>query len=95
MSILLLLLYNNIKAAVFLEFYSVQLPCLNLVTTFISLTGTIELSCNVTADSTLTIYSYECSVTPGDGPLDTVLCSIDGGSMEPCTCSIISISSVV
>ena len=60
-------------------------------TYLISLTGLI-LSCNVTADSTLTVYSYECSVTLGDDPLDTVLCSIDDGAMEPCKCSIISIS---
>ena len=65
-----------------------------LVTANISLTDPIEISCNVTADSTLTIYSYECSVTLGDRQQDTLQCTIDGVSMEPCECSV-AVGSVI
>ena len=32
----------------------------------------------------MTVYSYECSVTLGDGQQDTLVCTVDGTPREPC-----------
>ena len=44
----------------------------------------IQLSCEVTPNSAMTVYSYECSVTLGSSQQDTLVCTVDGVPRMPC-----------
>ena len=44
----------------------------------------IDLDCTVTPNSARTIYSYSCTVFPGSGQEDTLVCAVGDVTVEPC-----------
>ena len=44
----------------------------------------IDLECGHVADAAMTIFQYTCTVTPGDGQQDALVCTVDGVPFQPC-----------
>ena len=48
----------------------------------------ISLDCTVTPNSAQTIYSYSCTVFPGSGQEDTLVCAVGDVTVMPCEFSL-------
>ena len=44
----------------------------------------IDLECGHVADAAMTIFQYTCTVTPGDGQQDALVCTVDSVPFQPC-----------
>ena len=44
----------------------------------------IDLECGLVANATMMICQYTCTVIPGDGQQDALVCTVDGVPFQPC-----------
>ena len=44
----------------------------------------IDLECGLVANAAMMICPYTCTVIPGDGQQDALVCTVDGVPFQPC-----------